>query len=476
MSAVPRFPRSIRLNSVLIGVVGSLAWAVVSAQEAMEPAAGPEEASEVGGPGIDEASVEAAINAGRYGEALAALQSVNVATSTDVFLLRWKAFCQVALEQYQSALRTADRILALSPGDEYGGFYRAQALAGMERLAEASRQLAKVVADRPAGKAQALVRTEMPEVIEEVAKVDLSAPEVVSGGAGAGRFDFSVSLGFGYDDNVALAPKGSFLPGGKDSSFMQAELKMDYRLLDQRIDSLPFTLTLGSGVFRSHYFDNGLDRLDYMIVPARVTLRHDRTVGGRDLGLELGGFYRYAWLGDSKYYETSGARAAVEYELAKDVEFSIAAEWMRSDYEPFVAFPGFYQRDGDQYGVTAEVKAWLFDNRVWINPGYSYYRDDAGGSRLGHSRQNGYLNVGVYLPGKFQLFGGVSYGDLDYGRYVPVPHRDDEMLTIYGQLRRPVFDPNLLASLSFTRMESRSNKAFANYDRNIALLQLTYTF
>jgi len=90
---------------------------------------------------IDEGKVEEAIADGRYAEALNLLKGVEAGTSTDLFLLRWKAFCLIATERYEEALMVADRILELDAADSYASFYRAQALAGLEKMDEAVQRL-----------------------------------------------------------------------------------------------------------------------------------------------------------------------------------------------------------------------------------------------------------------------------------------------------------------------------------------------
>ncbi|MFK5924239.1 MAG: porin family protein [Verrucomicrobiota bacterium] len=422
-----------------------------------------------GGLVIDERGVEAAMTAGRYDEALDLLASLDEKTATDSFLLRWKAFCLVAVGQYAEALVVADRLLELDAADSYAAFYRAQALAGLEKISEAAEQLAAVIENNENSAAAHLIESELPEFVEtgELSVIVMEADK---------RLRASLSLGVGYDDNVALVPEGGRLASGKASSYVQSQLSLDYGIVDQNEIHVPVSLSLGGGFYRSHYFDNGLDEFDYMIIDPRLTLRHERQVFGHEVVIEMGGLYRKAWFGDSSYYDAWGLSASFDYAITAGMHFKVIGEWTNTAFAENPDFPSFFGRDGDAWRVTAALSGWTFNNRVWMNFGYTYEIDDASGIQLSYQLHRAFAQAYVNLPAKVQLGLGANYGNPDYRNYVPDPNREDDAMVLFASLSRPLWSPEWVASMNYTYMRNRSNQSFANYDRNILLLQMSYSY
>jgi hypothetical protein len=424
-----------------------------------------------GGAGIDEAQVEAAMADGRYGEALDLLKPLDVAGGKDAFLLRWKAFCLVAVERFDEALAVADRLLELDGADSYAAFYRAQALAGLDKMAAASQQLAQVIEDNAGSEAAQLVESELPEFAESG---ELPTAEAVGMALADRDLSASLSLGVGYDDNVALVPEGGSLASGQASAYVQTQLALDYRLIDQGEGALPLSLFAGGGFYRSQYFDNGLDELDYMIADPRLGLRHQTRVSGHDLAVDVGGFYRHAWLGDSDYYDAWGVSASVDYAITPGIHARAVGEWTTTTFGETPPFPTYFDRDGDTWSATAAVSAWMFGNRVWLDTGYTYELEDASGIQLAYDQHRGFARTYIDLPAKFRLGLGTEYGNPDYQLYIPEPSRQDEGWQFFALLQRPLFVPELTGSLSWTHIRNRSNQNFADYDRNLFLFQITW--
>ncbi len=418
---------------------------------------------------VAEDRVEAAILDGRYGEALVLLGSVDAAFATDPFLLRWKAFCLVAVEQYAEALLVADRLLELDATDSYAAFYRAQALAGLEKVNEATEQLAAVIEINQSSAAAQLIQRELPEFVEtgELPVITVNPDK---------RLSASFSIGVGYDDNVALVPRGVGLASGRASSYVQSQLSLDYKVVDQAEGNVPLSLALGGGFYRSHYFDNGLDEFDYMIIDPRLTLRHERQVFGHEAAIEMGGLYRKAWFGDSSYYDAWGLFASIDYAITEGMHFKLSGEWTNTAFVDTPDFPAFFGRDGDAWRVTAALSGWTFNNRVWMNFGYTYEIDDASGVQLSYQLHRGFAQAYVNLPAKMQLGLGANYGNPDYRNYVPDPKREDDVMVLFASLSRPLWSPEWVASMNYTYMRNRSNQSFANYDRNIFLVQMSYSY
>ncbi len=421
------------------------------------------------GSAVEESRVEAAIANGSYVEALALLESVDSAAGTDSFLLRWKAFCLIAVERYEEALVVADRILQLDSGDSYAAFYRAQALAGLEKMEQAAKQLAAVIENDKSSAAALLIESELPDFVE-TGELPLIAMEPEK------RLSASLSLGVGYDDNVALVPEGGGLASGRASSYVQSLLSIDYKAIDQHDGNLPFSLSFGGGFYRSQYLDNGLDEFDYMILDPRLNLRHDTQLLGHDLALELGGFYRKAWFGDSAYYGAWGITTSIDYAITPGVHARVTGEWTTTAFDGTPDFPAFYARDGETWSVTAALSAWTFNNRVWLNMGYTYEVDDASGIQLSYQLHRGFTQAYINLPAEFQLGLGIQYGNPEYRYYIPEPNREDEALELFASLQRHLFVPELIAAINYTRIRNRSNQSFADYDRNILLFQISYTY
>ncbi len=431
-----------------------------------------------------ENEIATAIEQQQYAQALELFAELESLIEPDVFLLRMKAFCLIELDRWGEALSTADRILALDPSDSYGAFYRAQALAGQNREAEAEAQIKKVVRAAPASAAAQLVDQELPEVRQVVALEEelgiATAPiagEAIDlrseGPREVERFTGRISVGMGLDDNANFAPRnGSF--DADDSAFIELSLYLDYVLIPQ--GRSPVEVSLFTSAFRSFYLDDPLDDLDYTLFDVGLRFSRERNLFGRSLRASLTPRYRYAWLGDRTYYDEFSLKTALTYFLTQTLSLSLSYEWAPNNFKADPAFPAFFDRDGTNHRLRVSLANWFFRNRLYLSAGYAFNYTDTEGSQLEKEENAWFASAYAYLPWKFELGFSFDYGQPDYVDFVGPVGREDDTYYYSVSLRRELFVRDLDLVLSYIHQRGNSNQDFADYDRNIGKLSLEYSW
>ncbi|WOD38338.1 tetratricopeptide repeat protein [Nodosilinea sp. E11] len=89
---------------------------------------------------------ETLANARDYAGALRCFEAAAIAAPRDVPTLIYQAVCLIHLEQFQSALAMADRVLAIAPNHSQGWLFRGVALQRLGRYPEAYASYANVEA------------------------------------------------------------------------------------------------------------------------------------------------------------------------------------------------------------------------------------------------------------------------------------------------------------------------------------------
>jgi tetratricopeptide (TPR) repeat protein len=424
----------------------------------------------------DEGRVTELVAQREYRAALSILDSIAT-TDRDVFLLRLKTFCLVELRQYRSALRTADEVLALSPGDTYAAFYRAQALAGLHLEEEALLQVQQVVRSAPESAAGKLVRSEIPSLEAGTALSDgkslLTNPGAEQ--ATASRLNGRIGAGIGYDSNPDFVPKDS-AQSPRDSAYLEGALSVTANVLSERLDESPIGLALIADAYRSHYIDSELDSLDYTIADASLAVSKEFHVKDIVLNATLSPGFRYAWLGSAPFYHSVLFNGRIDAQFTAALQGWISCSYSPNSFNDETAFPDFFDRDGSSNDLSAGLSLWMLDNTLWLQAGYTFNYDDADGSNVEKRSHGAFVTAWLHLPWELQVGAGARFGFPYYQRYVPDPKRSDDMLEVSLSVRRPLFLNGLEAVISGKYLRSQSNQSFADYDRWVGTLSLQYSF
>jgi len=137
------------------------------------------------------------------------------------------------------------------------------------------------------------------------------------------------------------------------------------------------------------------------------------------------------------------------------------------DFEFETEFPDFFSRDGREQEATLNTYTYLFQNRVILGLGYGYLWNDVDGSQFELRRHRVTGTATLSLPKKFRFFTSVSYANEDYDKFVPDPKREDDVITYYASLSRPVWKDAFRVEANVTHSSTDSSREFAEYRRTV---------
>ena len=78
-------------------------------------------------------------------------------------------------------------------------------------------------------------------------------------------------------------------------------------------------------------------------------------------------------------------------------------------------------------------------------------------------------------PWKCRLYSSVRYEEEDYVEFVPDPRRVDDVWTWSVSLSRPVCCDAVEARIGYTSVESGSNRAYADFERDVVSMGLNWS-
>lgn len=406
------------------------------------------------------------IQSGEYAVAASLLENELAQQPDDYNIHRILGVCLLEMGRLSAAeqhLRTAIR---LRPDTSAARYTLAEVLALRGDLDEATRLLQEVIDLAPESDYAARARHVSPGLVQ-LKQTLLVRPA-------AKRWDLYVRVAGEYDDNVPARSKHE-TQEATHSLRLVTSFRAAVRLPDQNID--PPWPTLEAGYSYYGTFHDKSEFSDYDVTSHNATLELSRYghVFNRWVKLGLTGTFNKTELGGDPFSETIGGDVALSMQLAPKFLAILGYGYRDKDFENDTEFPEFFSRDGSEHEAGIDTYTYLFNNRLILGLSYAYLWNKVDGSQFELNRHSVRGSATMTLPAKFRLFTSVSYATEDYDQFVPDPQREDDRITAYASLSRPIWGDAWRAEANVTYSTSDSNQEFAEYERAVYGIALSWS-
>ncbi len=410
--------------------------------------------------------VAASLRQGDHRQAITLLESAAQDSPGSADIHRILGVCRMEAGDYAGAEASLLEAIRLQPSSSAARLSLARVLALRGAIDEAAERLREVLALAPESSYAAKARDILPGL--EQLKETLLVQEVPR------RWDLYLRIAGEYDDNVPARSRHN-PASDTDSARAVASARAAYRLADQRIHPRLPTLEGGYSIYRSWHDDSAFRSYDVTSQSASVELSRYGELLGRWVKLSVAGVYTHTELGGEAFSESAGVDSALTLQPAPALLAVAAHSAHWKEFEDDTEFPGFFSRDGLEQEARLEAYAYLLKNRLILGLAYAYLWNDVDGSQFELDRHSVRASATAALPAKLRLYASATYATEDYDRFTPDPRREDDRLTAYASLSRPLWNPDWRAELNATYSTSDSSQEFAEYERAVYGLALSWS-
>ncbi len=407
------------------------------------------------------------VQAHDYHGALQLLDSLEQEHAEDYSVQRLKGICYLELGQLSDAETSLRKALSLEAASPATHYYLAQALAYQGKLIEAASFLQKTTELAPESSYARKARSVLPGL------QNLTQASLVM--EGVRRWDVYLRVAGEYDDNV---PARSRHEGqtGTDSLRLTSMVYAQFRVRDQKLESDWPTIGTGYSFYQSLHEANELSGFDVTSHNLNLELSRFGDLRGHAVELSVNGSYNETELSNDPFSEVVSVEAEGQFQVNPTLRLvgRYGAAWKEFDED--TEFPNFFSRDGTQQEIGSVLYAYLFQNRVILGLDYSYLWNNVDGSQFELKQHRVATSLTAYLPARMLLQTRFEFSTEDYDEFVPDPQRLDDLYTLYTSLSRPVLNESVRAEANITYSTSDSNQDFADYDRTVYGMALSYTF
>lgn len=402
--------------------------------------------------------VAAAIGAADYQRAIVALEAAAEQDPNDYQVQRVLGVCLLELGRLKQAEDHLRAAILLEPDTSAARYHLAQVLALRGNIEEATELLREIIRLAPESGYAARAARVLPglEQLKETLLVQ-DAPK---------RWDLYLRVAGEYDDNVPARSRHD-PQDGTHSLRLVTSVRVAYRFPDQRLDAPWPTLEAGYSYYRSVHDKSAFRDFDVSSHNANLELSRYGYVFGRWTKLGVTGSFGHTELGEEKFNEDIGVEAAWTVQLRPAFLAVLGYGMHWKEFENDTEFPEFFSRDGHEQEARLDTYTYLFQNRLILGLGYAYLWNDVDGSQFGLNRHSVRASATVSLPAKLRLYTSVTYATEDYDEFTPDPRREDDRITAYLSLSRSLWSDAWRAEVYGTYSTSDSNQDFADYDRAV---------
>lgn len=447
----------------------TLPWCIVLLASTLAGEAAPVIAPEV-------SRVASLIKAENYREALAATDLALKQKPEDVTLLRLRGVSLMEENRIDEAVRVLRQAVGLDPESVACRYYLAQALAYQGRVHEAVRLLEAVQAAAPQSEYARLSATVLPELrllaqsSQEIGDVPTVAAQPQK------RFSVDLRLAAEYDTNIPARADSDPDPSPKRGGRLAGSANLEYRPLDQKLDSAPVTLGLGYVGYQSLHERKSLQIYDVTQHAGIAYVQRNGQLGGKPYELRLGGRFEFTDVDYHRYSRAIRAEASASLQPAAWTVIALRYGIAGKEFDNDTVLPKLFSRDSleQSFGVTQFF--YLLKNRLILGVGYAYAADDADGLLFQQNSHQYTALAQIALPGQFTLRTTLEYLQDGYVNFVPSPRRIDDIWRVTNTLSRPLFVKNLSAEVGYLYETSNSTRDFADYQRTVYSIALNYNF
>ncbi|MDA0990747.1 MAG: hypothetical protein O3A51_08355 [Verrucomicrobia bacterium] len=172
-------------------------------------------------------------------------------------------------------------------------------------------------------------------------------------------------------------------------------------------------------------------------------------------------------LGDDPFSEDVSAALNASLQVVPAWLVAIGGEISWKDFANDTEFPSYFSRDGQEQEVTFDSYIYLLENRCILGLSYAYRWNDVDGQQFALNSHHVAGSATASLPGLLRFYASLSYDSEDYDEFTPEPRRADDVLTGYAALSRPLGDVAWRAEVNVTYSTSESTLDFADYNRTV---------
>ncbi len=437
--------------------------------------------------------------AGDYASAVAEVDKVLPEYPGDPFLLRIKGVALMDLQKTDLAVSVLRDAVAADSTSVACRYFLAQALVMRGDAAESAKLLNAIVSEAPESNYAARAK----EVLPQIENLLLAQPQPQprpnsqpspqpqphaspnpqpsptpqpSPAEAPKRWRIALRTAVEYDSNVSNQP--SDCGCDKESGRLLGSFYMEFRPLDQAIDSTPVTLGLGATAYQSLHENPKFTSYDLTSLSARGFLSHTHTLSGsqRVWRATVSGGYTHARLDYSDYNAGPEAEAIFEWQWSDWASTTATYSLVWRDFKDDTILPDYYSRDGLVQTPGIQQYFYLFDNSWILGLRYSYIHGDSEGRQFKTRAHAVGISSRFALPFKLSLGLDASYQTESYDEFTPDPRRLDDVWTLSATLSRELWIEGMNAELGFMQVFADSNYNYAEYRRSLVSLAINYQF
>jgi len=409
---------------------------------------------------------------GQYAEALEELDRLLIEKPDETLLLRMKGICLIETGKVDAAVTTLTESLQKDPESIANRFYLAQAYTYGGKIERAIRLLKEVQAEAP----ESLYAERAESVVRELENLAATA-QVLSEDQ---RWNVALRAGGEFDDNVIARSRHVEGTSPQDAYRFTLSSYLEYRVLDQTMDSVPATLGVAYAIYQSwHERLEAFTDFDVTSQTGRVFLRKGGEFQSLPYRIEITGHHTNTRLGNDLFSDETGFRANLDLQWLEWATVSPSYSFAWRNFENDTVIPNEFSRDGFAQSLGLSQQYYLFENSVILGASYSYRWNETDGSQLELESHDLTGSLKASMPWKFHFSSAVSYKQEDYIRYSPFPRRLDDVYTVSIAVSRPLWRKDLLAEFSYTYTYSLSDSSaldFSEYNRTVYALSTMYYF
>lgn len=411
-------------------------------------------------------SVGEAFSRDAYNEATQLLETAIAEDPDNADLHRILGVSLIRMDRHADAELSLREALRLNPDSIAARYDLAQVLAVRGNLRDAEHLLQEVIERAPDSVYAARAREVVPG-LRQLRETLLVQDKPT-------RWSLYTRLGVEQDDNVTARSRSA--PEGTESTTrLIGSVYVSHRFPDQRLDPAFPTLEIGGTYYRTHHTDDDFSDFDVESIGARAALSRNGRLFGAWLDVGLEASYTETSLGGDAFNTDLGLGTHLRFQPFSNALTTLKFSAHDKSYDQTPAFPEFFSRDGWEYEAAATTHLYLLENRLVLGAGYAYLWNDVDGVQFRLNRHRIHGSATLSLPAKWRLALTASHSSEDYDDFVPEPKRDDDVLTLHASLSRPLWNPAWRAEAHGTHTTADSSREFAEYDRTVYGLAITWS-
>jgi len=386
----------------------------------------------------------------------------------DLVLLRIKGVCLMELGREDEAVAVLRRAVEKDPSSIASWYYLAQALAYRGSVVEAVEILRTICKKAPDSDYAQLARQVLPD-LEKLVTVTQTVQD-------KRRWNVTLRLGGEFDDNVPARTKNAPASPPIESFRLVTSAYLEARPLDQNIDSLPLTLGGGYSIYQSFHERDSLSDFDLTSQSVRLFARHAGRCGPVPYGVEVHGEFSDAQLGGDSFSTAWGTGVNLDAQWLEWTVTTLQYKVLWSDFAKDGLAARLVSRDGMDQTVEITQTFYALSNQLVMAAGYMFRDSDTEGATFELDSHGANASVQVALPWKLRFATQFHYQSDDYTDFTPAPTRLDDVFTVSVALSRPLWRENLFAEATFAHTTADSTQSFAELERNVFGLAITYAY